>query len=80
VTLIDLDVKELDSLLSSRELSSILDVVFLNHEDLIFGLEPVVEFGAGLAAAYDVELVCSASDLFFKGERYRSRLFRTNRS
>ena len=70
MTLIDLDVKERDSLLSSRELSSILDVAFLNHEDLIFGLEPVVEFGAGLAASYDVELVRSASDLFFKGERF----------
>jgi hypothetical protein len=34
--------------------------------NLLFGLEPVVEFGAGLIAALYIEFVRSALNLFFE--------------
>ena len=42
---------------------------FFLGSDLRFGLEPVIEFRAGLIASLDVEFVRSMADAFFEGER-----------
>jgi hypothetical protein len=42
--------------------------------NLLFGLEPVVEFRAGFVAALDVELVGSSPDLFFEGNGFDLRV------
>ena len=43
---------------------------FFGSADLVFGLEPVVEFRACLIASPEIEFVGSASDTFFEGARF----------
>ena len=39
---------------------------FFGHANFLFGLEPVIDFGARLIAAQDVEFVGSSPDSFFE--------------
>src|SRR5437879_13551782 len=50
--------------------------LFLGSANLLFGLEPVVEFRAGLIALEDVQLVGSPPDSLFKRQRLDRRFFR----
>jgi hypothetical protein len=43
--------------------------LFLSVEHLFFGVEPVIELGARLIAARDIELVSAAANAFFETKR-----------
>ena len=49
---------------------SFLGSLFLGSANLLFGLEPVVQFRAGLIAPQDVQFVGPALDSFFEGEPF----------
>ena len=46
--------------------SAFVDGFFLGSADLLFRLEPVVQFRAGLIPSLDVQFVRSAEDTFFE--------------
>ena len=48
---------------------------FFGATDLLFGLQPVVQFRAGFISSSDVEFVRSSADTFFEGERFARDLF-----
>jgi len=56
---------------------SFLGSLFLGSANLLFGLEPVVEFRAGLIALLNVEFIGSSSYSFFERKRLDRRLLRT---
>ena len=47
-----------------RLFRGLVDGLLHGAPDLLFGLEPVIEFRAGLIAALDVEFIRSAADSF----------------
>ena len=46
--------------------SAFVDGLLTGAADFLFGLESVVEFGAGLVAAQDVQFVGASPDSFFE--------------
>ena len=57
------------------ETSALVDGFFSGAANLLFGLEPVVEFRAGLIPSLDVQFVRSAADTFFEGEPFLKAFF-----
>src|SRR5207244_1325276 len=56
--------------------SLFVDGCLLSSQNLLFGLEPVFEFRAGLIALEDVQFVSSSPDSLFKRQRLDRRFFR----
>ena len=54
------------SRIQQSETLALVDGFFFGSADLLFSLEPVVDFRAGLIAALDVEFMRSAADTLFE--------------
>ena len=50
--------------------SSFLDSFLFGSANFLFGLEPVVEFGAGLIASLNVQFIGSPLDSFVEWQRF----------